>query len=324
MPTQLNVLFLPPPPYRDRRYTDDVVSIVGARHKLRIYESGAPLAPQFEDLDAVIDEGGHGTQEMADAAQGLRLWQLYGSGHDDFDIEYWKHKGIPVANCPGHGHARALAECALLYILMLARSWHFTQRNMRAGEQGEPMGLELENRLLGLIGFGATGREVARLTKPLGMKIMAVDERDISLDEQREFGLESVAGSADIDKVIGKSDYLSLHLHVDKRTRHIIDARRLRLMKPGACLINVSRGALVDEAALYSALHEGWIGGAGLDVFSEEPVDPNHPLLTLPNVVATPHVSGATDGTSRRRALFVRENLDRIAQGLEPLSRIDL
>ena len=95
-------------------------------------------------------------------------------------------------------------------------------------------------------------------------------------------------------------------------------------MKPDACLINVSGGALIDELALYTALHEGWIGGAGLDVFSEEPVDPNHPLLTLPNVVATPHVSGATDGTSRRRALFVRENLDPIAQGLEPLSRIDL
>ena len=94
-------------------------------------------------------------------------------------------------------------------------------------------------------------------------------------------------------------------------------------MKSSACLINVARGALVDEEALYAALRDGQLAGAGLDVFRSEPADPNRPILQLPNVVATPHIAGATDGTSRRRAACAAENVDRIAAGLEPLYRID-
>ena len=128
----------------------------------------------------------------------------------------------------------------------------------------------------------------------------------------------------DLDRVVSESDYLSLHLHLNQQTRHIIDDRRIRLMKPTAYLINVARGALVDEQALHAALMEGRLAGAGLDVFSDEPVDPNNALLKLPNVVATPHISGVTDGTSRRRAACAAQNVDRIAAGLEALYRIDL
>ncbi|NQU11518.1 glycerate dehydrogenase, partial [bacterium] len=115
----------------------------------------------------------------------------------------------------------------------------------------------------------------------------------------------------------------SLHLHLTPETRHIIDARRIGLMKPSACLINVARGALVDEAALHEALLQGRLGGAGLDVFAKEPPDPTLPVYRLPNVVVTPHVSGGTDGTARKRAAAAAENVDRIARGLEPLYRVD-
>jgi D-3-phosphoglycerate dehydrogenase len=102
-----------------------------------------------------------------------------------------------------------------------------------------------------------------------------------------------------------------------------MDARRLARMKPTACLINVARGALVDEPALHQALLDGRLGGAGLDVFAQEPPDPANPIYQLPNVVVTPHTAGVTDGTSRKRAACVAENVDRIAQGLSPLHRID-
>ena len=158
---------------------------------------------------------------------------------------------------------------------------------------------------------------------PFGMRILAIDIRDVGADEVREFGVEFAGKPADLDKVIAESDVVSLHLHLNDKTRHTIDALRLRLMKPTAFLINVARGALVDEAALEEALVEGRIGGAGLDAFGREPPDVTSPIFSLPNVIATPHTSGTTDGTSRRRAQASAENVDRIAAGLEPLYRVD-
>jgi phosphoglycerate dehydrogenase-like enzyme len=187
----------------------------------------------------------------------------------------------------------------------------------------EPMGMELEGLKLGLIGFGASGRELARRALPFGMKPLAIDVRDIGADEVREFGLEFVGKPSDMDRVIAESDVLSLHLHLNAETRHIIDVRRLGLMKPSAFLINVARGALVDEVAMQEALVAGRLGGAGLDVFGQEPPDLNNPVFNLPNVVTTPHISGTTNGTSRRRAQCVVDNIDRIAAGLEPLYRVD-
>lgn len=130
---------------------------------------------------------------------------------------------------------------------------------------------------------------------------------------------EFIGMPADLDQVVSEADFLSLHLHITSETRHIIDARRLELMKPTACLINVARGALVDEEALL----QGRLGGAGLDTFATEPPDPNLPVYQLPNVVATPHIAGVTDGTARRRADASAENVGRIAQGLKPPYRVD-
>ena len=155
------------------------------------------------------------------------------------------------------------------------------------------------------------------------MKISAIDIRSVSPQEQEELGVDFVGGPDQLDQVIGHSDYLSLHLHLNRETRHTIDARRLRLMKPTAYLINVARGALVDQEALYEALIEKQLAGAGLDVFAEEPVDPDSPLLQLPNVVAAPHIAGQTQETAERRAAMAAENLDRVARGLDPIYRID-
>ena len=327
MPEKLTVLFLPHPldPSMFIPWGEDVVAAIGDRHNLRILDYKQPIPPQFEGVDAVIDQGGSaGTREMADIAAGnVRLWQILGTGIDHFDMDYWRAKKIRVANCPGPFSAVALAECAMMFILMLARQYPVTQANLKAGQMYKPTGLELEGLKLGIVGFGASGRELARRARSFGMKILAIDIRDVGADEALAFGVEFAGKPGDLDHVLAESDVVSLHLHLNDETRHTIDARRLRLMKPTAFLINVARGALVDEAALEKALAEGQIGGAGLDAFSQEPPDTTSPIFSLPNVIATPHISGTTDGTSRKRAQAAAENVDRIAAGLEPLYRVD-
>ena len=323
MAEQLTVLFLPHPlgPSMLKPAKDDVVAAIGDRHDLHILDYDQPIAPQFEGVDVVIDHGGSaGTREMADAAAGkVRLWQILGTGFDHFDLEYWRSKNLLVANCPGIFSATALAECAMMFMLMLARQYPVTQTNLEKGELYRPVGMELDGLNLGIVGFGASGIELARRAAPFGLKMSAIDIRDIAADEVGEFGLEFVGKPEDLDAVITGSDFLSLHLHLNEETRHIIDARRLRMMKSTAFLINVARGALVDEAALIEVLTEGKIAGAGLDVFGQEPPDLNSAIFSLPNVIATPHISGGTDGTSRKRANAAAKNVDRIAAGLEPL-----
>lgn len=321
---RLKVLLLP---YKDHfhPWCDDLVEAVGGRHELAIFDEQKPLSTQFQGVDVVIDHGGSvGTRAMMDAAAGhARLWQLLGTGFDHFDLAYIRAKGIQVANCPGQFSSVALAETAMMFILMLAQRFRQREANFRSGLMHEPIGRELAGLKLGIIGFGASGQELARRAKPFGLRIMAIDVRAIDRKMLEEIGPDFVGSPQDLDRVVSESDFLSLHLHLNAQTKQIMDARRLALMKPSACLINVARGALVDEAALFEALKSGRIGGAGLDVFANEPPDPEDPVFQLPNVVVTPHTAGATDGTSRKRAACCVENVDRIARGIEPLYRID-
>jgi len=323
----LNVLFLPHPlkPSMFKPWGEDVLAAIDDRHTVCILDYDQPIVPQFEGINVVIDHGGSaGTREMVDVATSARLWQILGTGIDHFDLDYWKAKGVPVANCPGDFSAVSLAECAMMFILMLARRYPLTQTELAAGRLYEPPGSELVELKLGIVGFGASGTELARRARSFGLAISAIDIREINVDEQRAFDLAFAGTPNDLDKIIAESDILSLHLHLNAETHHIIDARRLALMKPTAMIINVSRGALVDETALTEALVNGKLGGAGLDVFAEEPPDLSSPLFNLSNVISTPHISGATDGTSRKRARCTADNVERIAAGLEPLYRVDL
>ena len=187
----------------------------------------------------------------------------------------------------------------------------------------QPLGFELAKQSLGIIGLGASGQELARRAKAFGMKILVIDVRVIEPQILAELQPDFMGSPSDIDQIISEVDFLSLHLHLNSETRHIIDARRIALMKPTAYLINVARGGLVDEQALYQALVNDKLGGSGLDVFTEEPPNPQAPVFQLPNVVVTPHVAGATYQTSRQRAACAAQNVDRIAQDLEPFYRID-
>ena len=322
----MKVLFLPHPA-GERLFEPwgrDVIDAVGTGHDLAVFDATRPLAEQFGGIDVVIDSGGAaGTREMADAAASVQLWQILGTGFDHFDLDYWRAKGIPVANCPGALSAVALADCAMMLILMLARRYPTAAANLSSGLFYEPVGTELERLQLCIVGFGASGRELARRARAFGMRLAVIDVREVGAEEREELGVEWVGGPARLDEAVAAADVVSLHLHLDETTRHLLDARRLALMKPSAFLVNVSRGELVDEEALARALAQGRLAGAGLDVFSAEPLDPESPLLFMPSVVATPHIAGVTYGTSLRRAQAAAENVDRIAAGLDPLYRID-
>ena len=212
----------------------------------------------------------------------------------------------------------ALAQNAMMFILMLAGRYREAQVNFSQGPFFMPRGRELVGMTLGIVGLGASGTELARRARPFGMRIEAIDVREIDAEILDEIRPDFLGGPEDLDAVVGRCDFLSCHLHLNDETRHIIDARRIGLMKPTACYINVCRGGLADEEALYAALTEGRIGGAGLDAFAQEPPDPTLPVFQLPNVVVLPHTAGGTDGTSRKRAAFAAENLARFAHGEEP------
>ncbi|HMN27283.1 MAG TPA: NAD(P)-dependent oxidoreductase, partial [Caldilineaceae bacterium] len=300
---------------------EDVVAAIGDRHHLHIYDVEQPPAGQFDGIDVVIDHGGSlRGRELADAAAGkIKLWQILGTGVDHFPLDYWCTKGIPVANTPGPFSAVALAECAMMFILMLTRRYPLARANLEKSILYGPLGRELVGMRLGIIGFGASGQELALRAAAFGMKIAAIDIREISTAEVDRFQLDFAGKPSALDEVIATSDVVSLHLHLTKETHHLINRQRLARMKPTAFLLNVARGALVDEEALVEALVAGRIGGARIDAYGQEPPDLRSPLFQLPNVIATPHSAGVTDGTSRKRAQACANNVDRIAAGLEPL-----
>ena len=304
---------------------DDVLEVAAGRWPIPLFDRSQPVAPQFEGLDVVIDQGGnHGTHELIDAAceVGVKLWQVLGTGLDHTDVAYILKKGIPLANTPGQFSSIALAEHALFLMLLFAKKFFESQRSVRNQVLCQPMNDELHGKTLGLLGFGASGRELALRANAMGMRIMAVDVASISPPVQERYGLAFCGKPAELPRLLAESDFLSVHVPLTRVTRHMLDAGALSVMKPNSVIINVARGQIIDEAALVEALQAGRIRGAGLDVFPHEPVDPNHPLLRLPNVVATPHVAGVTFGTSYRRAQAVIANVERVAQDLPLLYQV--
>src|SRR5215472_16606336 len=202
---RLHVVYLPEP-HLDPQH---VVEAIGARHELVIFDRAAPLEAQLQNAHVVIDSGGSvGTRAMLDAAPLVRLWQIMGSGYEHFDLEYWRTRGVAVANCPGTASAPALAERALLFTLMLAHRYREAEANLHQGVMYAPLADELRGKLLGLIGFGASGIAFA-----------AIDIRSISDQEAADHGLEWRGTPDDIDALLPTVDALTLHLQLNEHTR---------------------------------------------------------------------------------------------------------
>ena len=305
-------------------WDEGITSMIARRHDVRIYDPMKPIAAQFADIDAVVDMGGaSATQELVDAAGQPLVWQIVTVGYDHFDMDMLRRAGIPVCHCPGSTSSLGLAECAIMFMLMIVHRYNDAQEALHRGEVHVPTGDELEEKVVGLIGFGASGRELARLARPFGLRLMIIEPLDIDSVTLDEFKPEFVGKPEDMDRVFAEADFVSLHLPLSAETRGIVNAARIALMKPTASFINTARGDLVDQDALYQALLDNRIAGIGTDVHAGVRPQPNHPVYKHPNFYPLPHIAGTTHGTVRRRAEVCLENLDRLAAGEELKYRVD-
>lgn len=254
--------------------------------------------------------------EMIAAAPGLKLIQKIGVGVNTIDLDAARQRGIPVCNLPGT-NARAVAELALGLMLSVLRRIPAFDRGLRSGiwtDTAVQDGLaELGGRTVGLVGFGSIPRILAPILDAMGCNVIYTS---------RQATPDRGAAYRTLDALLAESDVVSLHLPLTPETERLIDAAALGRMRPGAILINTGRGGLIDQAALLAALASGRLGGAGLDVFETEPLPPDDPLMTLSNVVATPHVAWLTTGTFDRSFALATENCRRIGSGAPLLHRV--
>lgn len=235
------------------------------------------------------------TEAVLDAGP-LRAVVKFGAGTDNIDMAAARRRGVPVSTTAG-ANARSVAEMVVALVLALARRVVVHDHRVRRGRWERDTGVELAGKRLGIIGFGAVGREVARLGSALGMDVIAHDP----FVEIK--GVRAVA----LDHLLASSDVVSLHVPLTNATRGLIGTRELSSMRPGAFLVNTARGGLVDESALTSALAGGIIAGAAFDAFVDEP-PVGSPLLELENFVASPHAGAATrEAVERTGAAAVEE-----------------
>jgi len=249
------------------------------------------LVKAVGDYDALIVRSSSTvTAEVVAAANKLRVIGRAGIGVDNIDVDAATKRGIAVMNTPG-GNNVTTAEHAVSMLLSLARSIPQATASMKAGkwEKSKFTGSELSNKTLGIVGIGNIGRLVAERAQGLKMKVIAYDPF-ITEEKAREMHIELVT----LDALLQRADFVSIHTPLLPETRNLIDAAALAKMKPGARLVNCARGGIVDELALAEALKAKRIAGAALDVFEEEPVPTDHPLLQLDNVICTPHLGAAT------------------------------
>jgi D-3-phosphoglycerate dehydrogenase len=252
---------------------------------------------------------------MANADR-LKVIARYGVGVDAVDLDACREKGIIVTNTPGANSA-SVAELTLALILALARQIPEAVSATRQGCFPRLAGISLVGKTIGLLGLGAIGRQVVRRLSSFDSFILAYDPLpDMVFAHQQEIQVVPLA------ELLAYSDFVSLHLPLLPETRLMVDDQFLSQMKSGAYLINTARGELVDEGALLRALHSGRLRGAALDVFANEPPDPDHPLLKLSQVIAVPHLGAQTDGATNAMGWMAFHDCLAVLRGEEPKYRV--
>ena len=253
----------------------------------------------------------------------LRLIQEWGTGVEGIDLEACTKLGIKVCNVPsrGTGNAESVSEIVLLLMLLLARRYPRAQENLlRIGRVHAPQGMALWKKKACIVGLGNLGHCIAERLLCLGMEVVGINRT--LRPEFESWGLSSVHRLNDLKKAVKGAHFLILALPLNEDTLNLVDRGVLRALGPGGFLVNVARGGLVRRADLEAALDAEEIAGVGLDVFWEEPPDPEDPLFRRSNVAAMPHLGGVTDAGVEGVALFIRNNLDRFAKGEPVLSEV--
>ena len=261
------------------------------------------LIPLLEGCEGYLAGLDFITEKVLSTAKGLRVISRYGIGCDRVDLNAAKRHGILVTNTPG-ANSDAVADLTLGFMLAVARAIPMLDRATKQGEWKRRTGVELGGKTLGLLGFGMIGKLVARRAAGFGMKILTYDPY---IDEAH--AKESGASLKPFNDVIAESNFLSLHLPLADSTKNIINEETIGKMRPGAVVINTSRGGLIDEAALFRALESGHLSGAALDVYEQEPPDTKLPLYQLPNVITTPHTGAHTEEATLNMAAMAVDNL---------------
>jgi D-3-phosphoglycerate dehydrogenase len=259
------------------------------------------------------------TAEVIERAENLKAVGRAGIGVDNIDVEAATKRGILVANAPA-SNTVAAAEHTLALMLAAARRIPAADSSLRGGEWNRSAfkGIEVSEKTLGLVGLGHVGTIVARGAVGMGMRVLAYDPY-VSEDRMRSMNVEHAES---LDEILGHSDFVSLHVPRTPQTAGMVNAGALEKMKPTAYLINVSRGGIVDETALYNALKEGAIAGAALDVFEEEPTI-DSPLFALPNVVVTPHLGASTAEAQDRAGVTAAQQVASALRGAVPMHAIN-
>ena len=283
--------------------------IVGPAEALEEYVGDADvLIPLMCRVDSALMDAG-----------GFRLIHQWGAGLEGVDLEAARSRGIQVANVPSTGrNADSVAEHAILLTLATLRRLPVAQSSLEFGAWGAPLGRAFAGCTVCLYGLGAVARALVRRLRPFDVRLLGI-ARDPAAAKVAALGLDGCYSPADRDECLAQTDVLILCVPLTCETEGIIDRGALAALPEGAVLINAARGGLIDYRALCAALESGHLGGAGLDVFWEEPFSPRDPLLRLPNVIATPHIAGVTDKSYDQIADAVAANLERLRRG-EPLA----
>ena len=296
-----------------------LAKVLGPGHEVIEYDPIVPLSVQGRDADVFLLRDVPVTAAVMDAAPRLKLLQRLGHHVVGVDFDHARKKGIPVANIPASvsGGDRMVAEHALYLMLAVAKRANECAAALKGRQLSRIVPFALTGKTLGLLGVGNTGTELARMVAGLGMRVMAV-KRTADHKLARELGFAYMGDMSGLDKVLAEADFLSVHLPLDLATTGFVGERVFSRMKPGSVLINIARAPIVDRAALHQALLKGPLGGAGFDVFWEEPAAPDDPLLQMPNVVVTPHIAGTTYEVMERLARVAAENIHLVTAGRPP------
>jgi phosphoglycerate dehydrogenase-like enzyme len=278
------------------------------------------LLRELADTDVLLHVLEPATAALMRAAPRLKLVQKVGVGINTIDLPEAHRRGIRVANMPG-SNSQAVCEMALALMLAVLRKLpQFDAATRRGAGWSYPIDAtdavgEIDGKTVGLVGYGSIPRRLAPVCKALGARVVFC---------ARSAEPDGNAERVTLPELLAQADIVSLHVPLTGQTRRMIDAQALAAMKPGAILVNTARGALVDEAALVRSLATGHLAGAGLDVFEQEPIGADNPLLALPNVVATPHLAWLTAQTLERSFAIAVDNCTRLREGRGLLHEIDL
>ncbi len=286
-------------------------------------DAAADRAQAIAAADAIVVRVFKIDEALLGNAPRLKLVAKHGSGVDNIDIPAASRHGVLVCNTPGGANSTAVAEGAVTLMLAVLRQVRAMDACVREGRFNERWKLslhELWGKTLGLVGCGQIARVTARICGTgFNMKVLAYDPF-VSAADMAKAGATKVESLA---ALAAQSDVISVHAPLSKATQHLVNAAAIAAMRPHAIIVNTSRGGLIEEAALIAALQAKKIGGAGLDVFEQEPPAADNPLFKLDNVVLSPHVAGVTEDALRGMAMSVAEVIDSVFAGKQPATLLN-